>query len=159
MPKVIETHLAEIRLHPAAIVLPCLGVTGIAQKFWRLDLDAEIISIFRIVGFSLTGLGFIILYLAYGSMLRASATINPSEHSNSLVSGGIFAVSRNPIYLGWFLFILGIGIANVSILTILIATSMVVTLHFAVILKEEEYLERRFGKEYISYKSRVRRWL
>lgn len=159
MPKVNETHLAEIKLHPAAIVLPCLAVTGITLNFWQLNLDTEILRIARFAGFSLTGAGFIILYLAFGSMLRATATINPSEHSNKLVTGGVFALSRNPIYVGWFLFILGIGIANVSILTILVATGMILTLHFGVILKEEEYLERRFSEEYLDYKNSVRRWL
>jgi protein-S-isoprenylcysteine O-methyltransferase Ste14 len=97
--------------------------------------------------------------MSYGSMAAARTTIDPSEHSSKVVTSGLYAYSRNPIYLGWFLLIAGIGFRNASGLVLAIAVTMVLLLYWAVIVEEEAYLEKKFGEEYIRYKKRVRRWL
>jgi len=103
--------------------------------------------------------GVATLVLAYGSMARAKTTIDPREHSSRMVTSGIYAYSRNPIYLGWFLLIAGRGVMNASLLVLLIAATMLLLLYWAVIVEEEKYLERKFGEEYMTYKRSVRRWL
>ena len=99
------------------------------------------------------------LLVSYGSMAVARTTIDPSEHSSKVVTSGLYAYSRNPIYLGWFLVIAGIGLRNASLLVLVIAVTMVLLLYWAVIVEEEAYLEKRFGDEYLRYKKSVRRWL
>ena len=159
MPKVTETHLAKIKIHPAAVVLPCLFLTVATTDSSRPNFSFDFIDIVKTVGIGFSILGFMFLILAYGSMLRGATTLNPSSHTDKLVTSGIYAFSRNPIYVGWFLFMLGLGISNLSIFVVLVSTLMLAVLYWAVILQEEEYLERRFGEEYLIYKSRVRRWL
>jgi protein-S-isoprenylcysteine O-methyltransferase Ste14 len=80
-------------------------------------------------------------------------------HSSRIVTSGIYASSRNPIYLGWFVLIVGRGLIYASVLVLLSAVTMLLLLYWAVILEEEKYLERKFGEEYMSYKRSVRRWL
>lgn len=99
------------------------------------------------------------LILAYYAMARAGTTIDPARHSVKLVVTGVYRLSRNPIYLGWLLFLSGLGIANLSVVAISLSAVMVTVLHRAVITQEEAYLETRFGEEYRRYKQRVRRWL
>ena len=99
------------------------------------------------------------LVLAYRSMAMAKTTINPSEHSSKVVTSGIYAYSRNPIYLGWFILIAGIGFRNANPFVLAMALTMILLLYWAVILEEEKYLENRFGEEYLRYKKSVRRWL
>ena len=70
-----------------------------------------------------------------------------------------YRLSRNPIYLGWFLFVLGQGVKNVSLFQIVVSFLMIGLLHWAVVLREEKYLEDMFGSEYLQYRARVRRWL
>ena len=99
------------------------------------------------------------MLMSYGSMVAARTTIDPSEHSSKVVTSGLYAYSRNPIYLGWFLLIAGVGFRNASLLVLVIAVTMVLLLYQAVIVEEEAYLEKRFGDEYLRYKKSVRRWL
>lgn len=55
--------------------------------------------------------------------------------------------------------VVGIGTRNASVFVLAIAVTMILLLYWAVIVKEEEYLERKFGEEYLRYKKSVRRWL
>jgi protein-S-isoprenylcysteine O-methyltransferase Ste14 len=92
-------------------------------------------------------------------MARAKTTLDPRVHSSRIVTSGIYAYSRNPIYLGCFVLIVGRGLIYASVLVLLLAVTMLLVLYWAVIVEEEKYLERRFGEEYMSYKRSVRRWL
>lgn len=85
----------------------------------------------------------------------------PEEHDtkrqNQLITFGPFAFSRNPIYLGLFLFVLGYSLTLKSMLFPLAFLALIYFNHAA--LKEEEILEKLFGKKYLHYKKRVRRFL
>ena len=67
--------------------------------------------------------------------------------------------SRNPIYLAFSLFQLGVAIWVDSLWLLATLVGAVALMHFVVIPKEESYLERRFGAQYLEYKASVRRWL
>src|SRR5262245_21106977 len=150
---------AQVKLHPAVIVIGCLLVSTFARDMWHLNLAPTILLAFRYIGIAFGIVGFAALALAYGSMARAKTTIDPSKHSSKLVTSGIYAYSRNPIYLGWFMVVAGIGFRNASLLLLAIAVTMILLLYWAVVLGEEEYLENEFCAKYSSYKKSVRRWL
>ena len=76
-----------------------------------------------------------------------------------LVTTGIHAWSRNPIYLGMFLVYGGIGIAVRSPWILILALPLAIVIRYGVVAREEGYLEERFGHAYRAYKTRVRRWL
>jgi len=91
---------------------------------------------------------------------RAAGTPVPARSPTIvIVRTGPYRFSRNPIYLAFFLFQLGIAIwvNSVWLLTTLIGA--VALIHYIVIRREEQYLERRFGAQYLDYKASVRRWL
>jgi protein-S-isoprenylcysteine O-methyltransferase Ste14 len=137
----------------------CFAASVFTSVLWRSNLNPELLRVLWYVGIGLQAAGVVTLILAYGSMARGKTTINPSEHTMKVVTSGIYAYSRNPIYIGWFLFIAGMGIRKASWLVLAIAVAMIVLLVWAVILEEEKYLESRFGEEYLRYKRSVRRWL
>ncbi len=91
-------------------------------------------------------------------MHRGNASIPTNEPTNSLVFTGPFSFSRNPIYLGMVSLLLGVGIWANSLWFIGLAALAVVLLSWGVISREERYLERIFGEEYLTYKRQVRRW-
>ncbi len=159
MTSVNDSTLAQVKLHPAVIVIGCFAASVFAKNIWQLNLVPEVLLVSRYIGLAFEFVGFAALALSYGSMAWAKTTIDPSEHSSTLVTSGLYAYSRNPIYLGWFLFIAGIGFRNASLLVLVLAVTMVVLLYWAVILEEERYLEGKFGEEYLRYKRSVRRWL
>lgn len=89
---------------------------------------------------------------------RAGTPVEPWKASTALVTDGIFAHVRNPMYLGFFALILGIGVAMGGGWTILAGIALLLTIHFGVVLREERYLEHRFGADYAAYKARVPRY-
>jgi protein-S-isoprenylcysteine O-methyltransferase Ste14 len=93
------------------------------------------------------------------SFSRAATPVPTNQPTRALVTTGIHAWSRNPIYLGLFLVYEGIGVAARSPWTLILTLPLAITIRHGVVAREEAYLERRFGGAYRAYKARVRRWL
>ena len=72
---------------------------------------------------------------------------------------GPYKITRNPMYLGLALVYLGIGIAEQSVWALILLPVVLLIIQRKAIEPEEAFLTHRFGAEYISYKSLVRRWL
>lgn len=95
---------------------------------------------------------------AMTTMHRARTTILPHRRSDYLVTGGIFAVSRNPIYVANTMLVIGAGfISGIAWYLPLALVAAFLTQKLA-IEREEKHLETRFGKAYRDYKKRVNRW-
>ena len=91
---------------------------------------------------------------------RAAGTPVPARKpTTAIVRTGPYRFSRNPIYVAYSLFLLGIAIWLNSLWLLATLAVAMALMHFIVIRREEEYLERRFGSEYLGYKASVRRWL
>jgi len=135
------TTLAKVRLHPFVIVMGALWVGGGGQDIWLLDPRWRVTAPLRDFGAGTMVLGVVILVFAYSAMARARTTINPRRSTRAVVSTGIYRFSRNPIYVGWFLFVLGAGLWKASLFEVLVACVMIALLRWAVVLPEEEYLE------------------
>jgi protein-S-isoprenylcysteine O-methyltransferase Ste14 len=86
-------------------------------------------------------------------------TVRPDRRSNSLVVEGPYKITRNPMYLGLALVYLGIGVAEQSIWALILLPVVLLIIQRKAIEPEEAFLRHRFGAEYISYMSVVRRWL
>src|SRR5579875_908693 len=76
----------------------------------------------------------------------------------ALVTTGVFAYVRNPIYAGLVLIVFGICFASASDWTLVMTVALALALHFGVVLREERYLETTFGDAYLAYKRRVPRY-
>jgi protein-S-isoprenylcysteine O-methyltransferase Ste14 len=91
---------------------------------------------------------------------RAAGTPVPARKPTTvIVRTGLYRFSRNPIYLAFSLFQLGIAIWINSLWLLVTLVGAVGLIHYVVIPREEQYLERRFGAQYSDYKISVRRWL
>ena len=92
----------------------------------------------------------------------AGTTVNPTtpDKVSSLVITGIYRVSRNPMYVGFLLFLVAWGIFLSHLLSLLLfPTIFIVYMNHFQIPQEEKALKRLFGEEFTSYKKEVRRWL
>ncbi len=76
-----------------------------------------------------------------------------------MITSGLFKISRNPIYLGMLLILLGEAILLGSIITFIFPLLFIISTNVAVIPIEEKMLEKRFGKKYLDYKNKVGRWI
>jgi protein-S-isoprenylcysteine O-methyltransferase Ste14 len=90
---------------------------------------------------------------------RAAGThVEPWKPSSSLVTEGIFAWLRNPMYVGGTLFLVGLSILLASDWMLVMAVVFAVALHYGVVKREERYLEAKFGDAYRRYKDVVPRY-
>ncbi len=90
---------------------------------------------------------------------EAETTVKPHEPSSALVTEGFFRISRNPMYLGMGLALLGLAILLRSLPGLLVPGVFVLLMDLVFIRAEEELLEERFGEAYHKYREGVRRWI
>ncbi|KCZ98109.1 isoprenylcysteine carboxyl methyltransferase [Hyphomonas polymorpha PS728] len=112
-----------------------------------------------LTGWLLFALGFGLTFLAARQFRLARTNINTFEAPGTLVTTGLFAVSRNPMYLGFTLALLGaaIGLNNAWALIPAVIFFLVAALHY--IPYEERAAAAIFGEAYTAYCRRVRRWI
>jgi protein-S-isoprenylcysteine O-methyltransferase Ste14 len=114
-----------------------------------------------VLALPVAAVGFLLDGIALFHFLRRRTTINPlqPESASALVTGGIYRLSRNPMYLGLATLLLAwaIYLGNVAALAGL--PCFILYMNRFQIASEERALEARFGAEYFAYRTRVRRWL
>jgi protein-S-isoprenylcysteine O-methyltransferase Ste14 len=93
------------------------------------------------------------------TMRDADTTLDVNKPVSSLVQDGPFRYSRNPGYLSLAMIYSGIAILRNALWAILLLPLLVLLTQRELIAREERYLERTFGEEYLAYKRRVRRWV
>lgn len=103
--------------------------------------------------------GLVIAILASRQFSRAGTNIVPLTRSTALVEDGMFAWSRNPMYLGLTLVLVGTALLLDRALPWLVVPVFVAILRLRFIRHEERLMEETFGAAYVAYKGRVRRWI
>ncbi len=83
----------------------------------------------------------------------------PHRSTTTLISEGPFSLTRNPLYLSVLLLYAGIAVLVNEVWMLCLLRVMLVALDRGAVIYEEEYLERKFGDQYLEYKRRVRRWI
>lgn len=112
-----------------------------------------------IVGAVLLLAGLALAIAAARTQRRAGTDFRPDRPSTRIVSHGVYGRTRNPIYLGFALATTGIALLANSLWALAAVPIGIALVQTFVIAREERYLERKFGEEYLAYKRRVRRWL
>jgi protein-S-isoprenylcysteine O-methyltransferase Ste14 len=145
------------RLPPLLLVL-ILAIT-------MLVLDRAL-PLFRLLhtpiaylGAAPVALGVLIVLISAGLFRFRKTTINPFGEPAVMVQDGFYRFSRNPMYLGMLLVLIGVGLWLGNILALLLAPAFVAIMTRWYIVREEQLLEERFGDVYRAYRSRVRRWI
>ena len=103
--------------------------------------------------------GMAVGLLAAGHFRRRDTTIIPFERSSALIMGGPYHYSRNPLYLSMVLILAGIWILFGSLSPVLVIPLFVWWISSRFIANEERHLEAQYGRTYLEYKTKVRRWL
>lgn len=105
-------------------------------------------------------LGLLVIAIGIGQFVYAKTTTNPInlDKSSQLVTNGIFKFSRNPMYLGMLLLLLGYGLRLGNAFNTLLAAGFVYYMNHFQIKREEAALTELFGKPYLDYCKATRRW-
>jgi len=93
------------------------------------------------------------------TITRAGSNVPTNRPTTAIVETGPYRFTRNPIYLGMVLGLIGLAIAFNSLWLLLTLVPFALAICFGVVAREEAYLERKFGDVYRRYRARVRRWL
>ncbi len=146
------------------VMYPPMWVAAIAVAMWMSGRVAPSIEVpgddIRVaVGIVGIVIGIGIALVAERQLANRGTTVIPGRAPSALVTSGLFSRSRNPIYagfelalIGWFL-ILG---ESAGALGILVFPALI---YWRIIAREERVLAERFGDEWLAYSRRVRRWM
>jgi len=100
-----------------------------------------------------------IAFWAFRTMLRAGEQPDPAVPTKSIVEQGPFGRTRNPIYVSFALFDLGVALLLNNLWMLLALVPLMLYVDREIVRREERSLERQFGQEYLDYQASVRRWI
>ena len=141
---------------PIVAILFAVLIFYFSDSFAYVDLPFKIyISLFFVL------LGFFITFSSARNFKKKETTVNPikPEEASQLVTDGFFKITRNPMYLGMLLFLLGLSIYNGLIVGLVILPLFVGYITFFQIIPEERAMIKIFGEDYKAYMKKVRRWI
>ena len=133
--------LALIALH---FLLP---ITGVLEVPWNLTGLIPVI------------IGAILNLLADNDFKKHNTTVKPFEKSSVLITKGVFNITRNPMYLGMALLLIGAAMILGSLSPYICVIVFILLMNVVFIKAEEKQLADVFGDEWEKYKQSVRRWI
>jgi protein-S-isoprenylcysteine O-methyltransferase Ste14 len=113
----------------------------------------------RLIGLPLVGGGIVLAAWFARTMRSADTTMHINKPVSRVVQDGPFRFSRNPGYLSLTMLYAGIAVLRNALWAVVLLPLVVYVIQREVIEREERYLERTFGEEYLNHKARVHRWV
>lgn len=145
---------------PPILYIAAVAAAVVLNWLWPLPWLPRPLSEFLFaIGWLVVGGALAIHIAAIRAMKRAKTTIMPNRGSEHLVTHGPFSFTRNPIYLGNTMVLIGIGLIAGILWFVLLAPLAAFATQKLAVEREEKHLEARFGKKYRDYAKKVRRWI
>jgi protein-S-isoprenylcysteine O-methyltransferase Ste14 len=128
---------------------------------WLSPADVLLGEARLVLALLLAGLGLAIAGLGIREFRRHRTTVNPHkiDAASALVTTGIYRLTRNPMYLGMLVLLLGVVAYTQDVVALLAPAGFIVTLNRLQIRPEEKAMLATFGDAYAAYSARVRRWI
>jgi protein-S-isoprenylcysteine O-methyltransferase Ste14 len=133
----------------AGLVLDWLAPLPFLPEDWPAGLVGAVVFV----------LALVLAIWAIDTMTRAGTNVPTNRPTTAIVESGPYRFTRNPIYMGMFGGLIGLGIAFDNPWLLLLMALFALVIRYGVVAREEAYLERTFGDAYREYRRRVRRWL
>jgi protein-S-isoprenylcysteine O-methyltransferase Ste14 len=138
-------------------LLPLVAGLALDRRFLHVPFLPPRVA--RPLGWALFGSSWLVGGWFMRTIGKAGTPIRTDRPVPRLVTDGPFRCTRNPGYLGLAMLYAGIAVLRNSLWAILLLPVVVYVIQREVIGREERYLKRTFGEEYLAYKARVRRWV
>lgn len=150
--------------HANVVVHPPILWVGLVAIGYGLDLLAPLpflpLAFPAVwVGVAIWLAGFALAAIAIVQFRRAGTDVQTHTPTDCIVDTGVFARSRNPIYVGAHIGLVGAAVALDSGWILAALAPFYLVIRYGVVAREEAYLERKFGPPYLAYKARVGRWV
>jgi protein-S-isoprenylcysteine O-methyltransferase Ste14 len=146
--------MKKIVIPPVFVLFCCLCIILFSFEFRKFNL---ILFPYNLGGLIIFLPGFYCMGITRMLFKKHSTTLF-IEKSSSMITEGIFCKTRNPMYVGMFLVILGIAILSTNIFSLIMPFVFFLLVSVFSIPLEEKLMLETFGQDYINYKNRVPRW-
>lgn len=143
-------------LRPPIVFLAAILLGIAANRVWPLPF---LPSALRLLGCLVAVFAAVLFFLSYRAFRLAGTSVRGSVRSTSIVRTGPYRFSRNPIYLAFILFALGLSLWSNNLWLLVALVPAVGFIAAIVVPREEQFLDRNFPDQYSRYKNAVRRWL
>ena len=150
---------ANVRFPPPFIYVIVFGLGMVADRLLHLPDLGLTPRTGELCGTVFAFAGVLLSFAGAGTFLRRRTAIIPYKPASSLVTSGIYRWTRNPMYLGMALIYAGVALALDSLSALVLLPLAIGVVQTQVIAREEAYLQRAFGTEYVAYRSHVRPWI
>jgi protein-S-isoprenylcysteine O-methyltransferase Ste14 len=152
-----ERDKPGIRVPPPPIYLLALLLGLLLDR--RAHIPFLPRGVARVLGWPLVGGAMALAAWFARTMRGADTTMHINKPVSRVVQDGPFRYSRNPGYVALAMIYAGIAVLRNALWAIVLLPLVLIVIQREVIEREERYLERSFGEEYLAYKARVRRWV
>jgi len=160
MPENSSDHANVITFPPIifliAFIIGLVLHLTIEDKLIQVKFSGLYLSI---IGYTLVFISLLIAGFTIKILEQFKTTQKVNKPTTTIVTEGTFRCSRNPIYTSGFILFAGLSLIMNSIIMLLLIIPVFFVIREGVVKREEQYLESKFGQEYMNYKTSVRRWL
>ena len=146
-----------LKIPPPLLVL----ILVVSNYFSSKKIGLILISNQKLISFIIFLIGVIILINPIVKFIKSKTTIDPIKFKkvNKLITSGIYKYSRNPMYLGLLFIVVSTSVFYLNIFSITTPILFYFWINRFQIKREEIFLKEKFGKEYLLYKTKTRRWI
>jgi len=146
-----------LKIPPPILVL----ILVISNYFSSKKIDLILLPNQDLISFIIFLIGVLILINPIFKFIKSKTTIDPIKFKkvNKLITSGIYKYSRNPMYLGLLLIVISTSIFYLNIFSIITPILFYFWINRFQIKREEIFLKEKFGKEYLLYMTKTRRWI
>ncbi|MDH7460567.1 isoprenylcysteine carboxylmethyltransferase family protein [Chitinophagaceae bacterium 26-R-25] len=148
-----------VYIPPPLLYVTTFFVAVLLQKLLPLKKDFFYTAPSKIMGSTIIFIGLLFSFPALRQFFRTKNTLVTIKPSNSLQTTGIYSISRNPMYISLLLIYCGLSFVVGNWWNLILFPFIFLIVQEYVIKREEKYLNRRYGQQYLDYKAKVRRWV
>ncbi|MBI29591.1 MAG: hypothetical protein CMI95_06890 [Pelagibacteraceae bacterium] len=148
---------AEVNINPLKLFVLSLSASFIIGELYKFYFNLHLFI--NILGFALIILFVTIFILSVKIFVAYNEKLPPSTPTFRIIKTGIYSYTRNPIYIAFVGFQLGMFLLFENIIYLISSILLFIWIHYMVVLKEEKYLEKKFGDSFVRYANNVPRWL
>jgi protein-S-isoprenylcysteine O-methyltransferase Ste14 len=149
--------MRSVKIMPTTCLL--MAIVAMIAIHFVLPVARVIPPLWNMLGILPLAVGIVLNLIADAAFHKAQTTVKPFQESSALIMDGVFRLSRNPMYLGFVLILIGIAILLGSLTPFAIILVFVILIDSAYVTVEERMLAEKFGAKWEEYKRRTRRWL
>ena len=149
----IREQLLEYRPPRIAMLLTLMAIA----THWLIPL--AVLPAFPVAAALAGALGFAVMMRAWWLFKKHETAICPTAETSVLITGDIYALTRNPMYLGMILMLLGCALLAGTMPFYAVCFAYFAVINYAFCPYEEQKLQAAFGEEFQDYRRRTRRWV